>query len=122
MLQQRIGIIMNGVTGRVGAAQHLRNAICAIKNEGGILLCNGDRLVLDPILVGRNASKLKQLADECDITRWTTDLDEALANRNDTIFFDASRTSMRFSTLKKLCNQGNMFIVKSQVVLIYSRP
>ena len=62
MAQQRLGIIMNGVTGRMGTNQHLIRSIVAIRNEGGVALKNGDRVMPDPILVGRNAEKLEQLA------------------------------------------------------------
>ena len=62
MKQQRIGIIMNGVTGRMGTNQHLVRSIVAIRKEGGVKLANGTRLVPDPILVGRNAGKVEALA------------------------------------------------------------
>jgi len=58
-----IGIIMNGVTGRMGMNQHLIRSIVAIRTQGGVALSNGDRLMPDPILVGRNAAKLRALAD-----------------------------------------------------------
>ena len=54
MAQQRLGIIMNGVTGRMGMNQHLIRSIAAIRAEGGVELKSGDRVVPDPILVGRN--------------------------------------------------------------------
>ena len=78
MAQQRLGIIMNGVTGRMGMNQHLIRSICAIRDQGGVALKNGDRVMPDPILVGRNADRLQKLAKAHGIARWTTDLDEAL--------------------------------------------
>jgi len=92
---RRIGVIMHGVTGRMGTNQHLVRSISAIRDEGGIALENGDRILPDPILVGRNADKLEALAKRTNVARWTTDLDVALANQNDTLFFDAGTTQMR---------------------------
>ena len=78
MAQQRLGIIMNGVTGRMGMNQHLIRSIVAIRDQGGVALTNGDRVMPDPILVGRNAEKMAKLAKAHGIARWTTDLDKAL--------------------------------------------
>src|SRR5215510_1485022 len=100
MAQQRLGIIMNGVTGRMGMNQHLIRSICAIRNEGGVALKNGDRVMPDPILVGRNADKVAALAKAHGVARWTTDLDKALADKNDTLFFDAATTQLRAELLK----------------------
>src|ERR671923_125368 len=63
MAQQHLGIIMNGVTGRMGMNQHLIRSICAIRAQGGVALTNGDRVMPDPILVGRNAETLKDAVD-----------------------------------------------------------
>ena len=61
MAQQRLGIIMHGVTGRMGMNQHLIRSICAIRAEGGVTLSNGDKVMPDPILIGRNAEKMEAL-------------------------------------------------------------
>src|ERR1700676_99018 len=95
MSEQRIGIIMNGVTGRMGLNQHLVRSILAIRKQGGAALADGTRLMPDPILVGRNAAKLEQLAKQHGVARWTTDLAGALANAEDTVYFDAQLTGMR---------------------------
>ena len=79
MNEKRIGIIMNGVTGRMGLNQHLVRSILAIRQQGGVALADGSRLVPDPILVGRNAAKLQQIANQHGVERWTTDLRGALA-------------------------------------------
>ena len=71
----RLGIIMHGVTGRMGTNQHLARSIKAIQDEGGVELSDGDRVIPDPILVGRDANKLKALAKDYDVKRWTTDLE-----------------------------------------------
>src|SRR5467141_3082830 len=101
MAEQRLGIIMNGVTGRMGMNQHLARSVMAIRKEGGVRLADGTRVIPDPILVGRNAGKLKKLAIDHGVERWTTDLDEALRNPDDAVFFDAASTKLRPAVLKK---------------------
>jgi predicted dehydrogenase len=103
---RRLGIIMNGVTGRMGTNQHLVRSIVAIRKEGGVPLANGDRIMPDPILVGRNEEKLGILAKAHGITRVTTNLDAALADKNDTVFFDAATTQMRPALLAKAIAAG----------------
>ena len=90
MATRRIGIIMHGATSRIGTTQHLMNSLLPIRAEGGLPLANGDRLVPDPILVGRTADKLEALANRLGVTRWTTDLDAALANPEDELFFECA--------------------------------
>jgi predicted dehydrogenase len=106
MATQRLGIIMNGVTGRMGLNQHLVRSIVAIRKQGGVTLANGDRVMPDPILVGRNADKVAALAKQYGIERSTSDLDAALKNQDDTVFFDAATTQMRTDLLTKAINAG----------------
>ncbi len=106
MTTQRLGLIMNGVTGRMGLNQHLIRSIVAIREQGGVRLKNGDRVMPDPILVGRSADKVEALAKRFNITRWTTDLDAALADKNDTMFFDAATTQARPGLLTQAINAG----------------
>jgi predicted dehydrogenase len=106
MTQQRLGIIMNGVTGRMGMNQHLIRSIVAIRAQGGVTLRNGDTVMPDPILVGRNEAKLAQLAKANGVTRWTTDLNAALKNPEDTLFFDAATTKLRAKLLRKAIAAG----------------
>ena len=87
MAEQRLGIIMNGVTGRMGMNQHLIRSILAIRAQGGVALRNGDTVMPDPILVGRNEGKLAQLANAHGIARWTTTLDATLKNLYATGYF-----------------------------------
>jgi len=101
MPEQRLGVIMNGVTGRMGMNQHLARSVMAIRKEGGVRLADGTRVIPDPILVGRNAEKLRKLAIDHGVERWTTDLDEALRNPDDAVFFDAASTKLRPTLLKK---------------------
>ena len=103
---KRLGVIMNGVTGRMGTNQHLVRSILEIRKEGGVALKNGTRIVPDPILVGRNAGKLEALAAEHGIERWTTDLGKALKNPADTVFFDAASTQLRPKILKRAIAAG----------------
>lgn len=106
MATQRLGIIMHGVTGRMGMNQHLIRSIVAIRQQGGVPLANGDKVMPDPILIGRNAEKIEALAKAHGITRWGTDLDEALKNKEDTVFFDAGTTQMRPTLLAKAIRAG----------------
>lgn len=106
MATQRLGIIMNGVTGRMGLNQHLVRSIVAIRKQGGVPLANGDRVMPDPILVGRNAEKVAALAKQYGIERSTSDLDAALKNPDDTLFFDAATTQMRADLLTRAINAG----------------
>ena len=106
MRQKRIGIIMHGVTGRMGMNQHLIRSVCAIRDGGGVLLSDGARLVPDPIIVGRNAEKIAALAAAQGVDRFTTDLDAALANPEDEIFFDAASTQMRPGLLRRAIDAG----------------
>jgi predicted dehydrogenase len=106
MSSRRIGIIMNGVTGRMGLNQHLVRSVLAIRGQGGIPLSDGSRVVPDPILLGRNAEKLERIARENGVARWTTDLDGALANREDQIYFDAQLTSLRAAAVEKAIAAG----------------
>jgi len=95
MATKRVGIIMYGVTGRMGTNQHLVRSILEIRRQGGVMLKDGTSLMPDPILVGRDAAKLERLARIHGVERWTTDLDRALANKDDSIFFDAASTQLR---------------------------
>src|SRR5437016_11890770 len=88
MSERRLGIIMNGVTGRMGTNQHLIRSICAIRDQGGVKLADGSFAIPDPILVGRNAEKLGALAKEHGVARTGTDLDAALRNKDDVLYFD----------------------------------
>ena len=106
MATHRLGIIMHGVTGRMGMNQHLIRSIVAIRNQGGVTLSNGNKVMPDPILIGRNAEKIEALAKANGISRFGTDLDKALANKDDTVFFDAGTTQMRPTLLAKAIQAG----------------
>ncbi|CAN5157444.1 Gfo/Idh/MocA family oxidoreductase [soil metagenome] len=106
MAENNIGIVMNGVTGRMGLNQHLIRSIVAIRRQGGVPMPDGSRLMPDPILVGRDVRKLEALAKTHGIERYTTDLEKALANRNDTIYFDATLTQLRAPNVRRAIEMG----------------
>jgi predicted dehydrogenase len=105
-MQKRIGIIMHGVTGRMGMNQHLIRSILEIRKQGGVVLKDGTRLVPDPILIGRNAQKVEELARKYGVERWSTDLAGALKNEGDEIFFDAASTQLRPKLIKQAIKAG----------------
>jgi len=105
MSEKRVGIIMHGVTGRMGMNQHLIRSILEIRKQGGVALKDGTRLMPDPILVGRNAGKLEELARKHGVARWTADLDKALQSK-DEIFFDAASTQLRPKLLTQAIRAG----------------
>ena len=102
----RLGIIMNGVTGRMGTNQHLVRSICAIRAQGGVRLADGRRVMPDPILAGRNRPKLEALAKAHGIERVTTDLDAAFRHPDDTVYFDAASTGLRPDLIRKAIAAG----------------
>ena len=106
MTTRRLGLIMHGVTGRMGMNQHLIRSILAIRAQGGVALSDGTRIMPDPILVGRNAGKMRDLAEAHGVERWSDDLDTALGNPDDVIFFDAGTTQMRPGLLERAIGAG----------------
>jgi predicted dehydrogenase len=106
MAQRTLGLIMHGVTGRMGLNQHLIRSIVAIRNQGGVRLASGDTVMPDPILIGRNAEKIEALAREHGIARHGTNLEAALANPADSVFFDAGTTQMRPALLTQALRAG----------------
>lgn len=104
--QRTLGVIMNGVTGRMGLNQHLIRSVVAIRAAGGVLLKDGTRVQLEPVLVGRNATKLEELAQAHGNLRWSTDLDAEIAKPSNQIFFDAATTQMRPGLLEKAVAAG----------------
>ncbi|MDQ2688392.1 MAG: Gfo/Idh/MocA family oxidoreductase [Armatimonadota bacterium] len=106
MKTHTLGVIMNGVTGRMGTNQHLLRSICAIREQGGVKLSDTETIMPDPILVGRNEGKLELLAKRAGVTRYTTDLDSALADPDNQIYFDAQLTQLRAPAVKKAIEAG----------------
>src|SRR2546421_1037538 len=94
MPDRQIGVVIDGATGRLGTTQHLR-AVLAIGGEGGLPLANGDRLMPEPVLLGRNPEKLAALAEKSGGLTWSTDRDASLADPAIDIYFDATATGGR---------------------------
>ena len=94
MATRTIGIVIDGATGRLGTTQHLRS-LMAIRSEGGLELDNGDRLVPEPVLLGRNPAKLAGLAATHGGLKWSTDREASLSDPDVAIYFDASATGGR---------------------------
>jgi len=101
-----VGIVMNGVTGRMGLNQHLRRSICAIVEKGGVRLSDSETIVPRALLVGRNPAKLEAIAAECGGLAWTTDLEAALANPEYSIYFDAQTTNRRADAIRRAIAAG----------------
>jgi predicted dehydrogenase len=105
-MDKHIGIIMNGVTGRMGTNQHLIRSILAIRDQGGVPARNGELIVPDPILVGRNETKLARLAAAHGLERYTTDLGAALSDDSAQIYFDSAKTELRTAGVRKAIEAG----------------
>lgn len=97
---------MNGVTGRMGTNQHLERSIVSLRGDGGVRLRDGSRMQVDPVLVGRNEEKLRGLAKKYSIERWSTRLEECLADRANQIYFDAQATNLRCESVAKAIAAG----------------
>lgn len=105
-MEERIGIIMNGVTGRMGTNQHLIRSILAIREQGGVPLPDGTRLMPDPILVGRNQNKLDRLAAAHDVSKTSTNLDAVLSDNDYPVYFDSTATELRTAGVKAAIAAG----------------
>jgi predicted dehydrogenase len=101
-----VGIIMNGVTGRMGTNQHLLRSIVAIIKQGGVRINDRETVMPDPVLVGRNAARLEQLAATAGVSRWTTDVGRALADTDNRIYFDAQVTNLRVPAIREAIKAG----------------
>ena len=106
MKQHTVGIIMNGVTGRMGTNQHLLRSIAAIIKGGGVKVSEEETIMPDPILVGRNSNKLEKLCELSGVKKMTTNLDEALADKNNIIYFDSQVTGRRADAVKQAVKAG----------------
>jgi predicted dehydrogenase len=105
MAERTIRVIMNGVTGRMGYRQHLVRSVLAIRDAGGVVV-GDDRIQVEPVLVGRSADKLTELAKKHGVADWTTDLDEALADSSAQVYFDAQVTTARKGAILKALAAG----------------
>ncbi|MCW2722808.1 Gfo/Idh/MocA family oxidoreductase [Pseudonocardia sp.] len=99
-------IAMNGVTGRMGYRQHLVRSILPLRDDGGVELPDGSRVGIEPVLVGRNADRVRRIADAHGITQWTTDVDAVISDPSIDIYFDAQVTSRRSAALTAAIKAG----------------
>ena len=106
MKEHKIGIIMNGVTGRMGTNQHLLRSIVEIIKQGGVKLNAGETIVPDPVLVGRDENKLQQLGVLSGIKKISTNLDQVLADPQNKIYFDSQTTGRRSEGVRKAVKAG----------------
>jgi predicted dehydrogenase len=102
----RIGVIMNGVTGRMGTNQHLERSVMAIRKQGGVKVGHSKSIMPEPILVGRNADKLKGLSESHGGIPFSTDLDAVLSDPKYPVYFDAQTTQLRFESVSKAIAAG----------------
>lgn len=108
---------MNGVTGRMGTNQHLLRSIVGIIKQGGVKLASGDILMPDPILIGRDEHKLQKLSDLSGVTRISTNLDEALADAHNKIYFDSQTTGRRADAVRKAVKAGKHIYCEKPVAV-----
>jgi len=106
MKEHRVGIIMNGVTGRMGTNQHLMRSIVEIIKQGGIKLGSGETIMPEPVLMGRNPEKLQKLAHMSGVDKWSTDLDSLLADPSYQVYFDAQTTGRRMEAVIRAARAG----------------
>ncbi len=102
----KVGIIMNGVSGRMGTNQHLMRSIVEIIKQGGVQVSANEFIMPDPVLVGRNEIKLQKLAKMSGVEKWTTDLDSVIKDPAYQIYFDAQTTGRRYAAVKQAALAG----------------
>ncbi len=107
-----LGVAMNGVTGRMGYRQHLTRSVLAIRDDGGVELPDGSRIIPEPILVGRSAEKLRAIAERHGIERWSTDLDTVLSDDSVEMYFDAQITHAREAAVRSAIAAGKHVYVE----------
>jgi len=116
----QVGIIMNGVTGRMGLNQHLRRSIYAIMQSGGIKLSETEKIVPKPLLVGRNEAKLAAISEECGGLPFTTNLENALGDSRYSIYFDAQTTERRPDAVRKAISSGKNIYCEKPIAETFS--
>src|SRR6185437_2388338 len=106
MSRKVVQVAMNGVTGRMGYRQHLVRSLLAIREQGGVPLADGTLACPEPVLVGRREARLREIAEQHGIERWTTSLDDVLSDPGIDIYFDAQVTSAREAALAQAIAAG----------------
>ncbi len=112
MTARTLGVVMNGVTGRMGTRRHLLRSVLAINEQGGVTLSGGERVLLRPVLVGRDAAKLRDLAERHGIADWTTSREEAINDPGTDVYFDAQVTSARVEAVTEAIESGRHVYVE----------
>ena len=110
---RNVAIVMNGVKGRMGTCQHLERSLLAIREQGGVVLPDGEVILPDPILVGSNEKKLRSLAEEHGTERWSTDLDENLADPEVEIYLATSTPPRKYVSPSSTTTPGRSTVSKS---------
>ena len=106
MTDVALRVAMHGVTGRMGYHQHLVRSILAIRAQGGVPLPDGRRITVEPVLLGRNADRLREIAQRHDVADWRTDVGSALDDPTIDVFFDAALTDGRAELLHAAIKAG----------------
>ncbi|PVD51049.1 oxidoreductase [Terrimonas sp.] len=117
MKEYKTGIIMNGVTGRMGTNQHLLRSIAEIIKQGGVKISPGETIMPDPVLVGRDENKLKKLCALSGVSKMTTNLDEVMADPYYTIYFDAQTTTRRADAIRKAVKAGKHIYCEKPIAI-----
>ena len=106
MARKVIYVALNGVTGRMGYRQHLVRSLLSIREQGGVRLGDGTAVYPEPVLVGRSEERLRAIASRHGLDRWTTSLDEVLADPEVEVYFDTQVTSAREASLMRAISAG----------------
>ena len=117
MKEIKVGIIMNGVTGRMGTNQHLLRSIAEIIKQGGVKTGPGETIMPDPVLVGRDENKLQRLCSLSGVKKMTTDLESVLVDPSNIIYFDAQTTTRRADAVKKAVKAGKHIYCEKPVAM-----
>jgi predicted dehydrogenase len=117
MKQHTVGIIMNGVTGRMGTNQHLLRSIVEIIKQGGVKIGSDETIIPDPTLVGRDENKLRKLCALTGIAKMSTNLDEVLKDPGNTVYFDAQTTGRRADAVRKAVKAGKHIYCEKPVAI-----